>query len=105
RINYVAVFHAEVESVWIVGIIRRGFPGDAFACVLDDACAFGNELRGVNAPAVHAGLPNLDLDGSLPSSCFLCHTRARNHLFSSCCQREFYSSMAPLISRRCWRNV
>ena len=79
-IDYIAVFQSEVESVWIVGIIRRGFPGDAFARVLDDARAFRYGLRGVNTPAVHTGLANFDLHGSLPSSCFLRHTRARSHL-------------------------
>ena len=81
-IYYVAVFQAKVESVWIVGVVRRGFPGNAFACVFDNACAFWNELRGVDAPAVHSGLPNLDLHGSLSSSCFLRHTRARNYLLA-----------------------
>lgn len=74
-INYIAVFQTEVESVWIVVIVGSGFPGDAFACVFDDARAFGNELRGVNALAVHAGLANLDLHGPPPSFAFLRHAQ------------------------------
>src|SRR5215472_6484424 len=35
RIDYFAVFQSEVERVWIVFIVRGGFPGDAFAGVLD----------------------------------------------------------------------
>ena len=41
--------------------------------------AFGNELRGVNPPAVHAGLANLDLHGLLPSFAFLRHTQSWNY--------------------------
>ena len=74
-IDNIAVFQTEVESVWIVGVVRGGFPGDAFARVLDNARAFGNELRGINAPAVHTGRTNLDLYGSLPSFAFLRHTQ------------------------------
>jgi hypothetical protein len=74
-INYIAVFQTEVESVWIVVVVGSGFPGDAFACVLDNARAFGNELRGINASTVHTGLANLDLHGSLPSFAFFRHTR------------------------------
>ena len=77
-INYLAVFQTEVESVWIVHVVGGGFPGDALACVLDDACAFGNELRGVNAPAVHAGLANLDLHDLPRSFAFLRHTQSWN---------------------------
>ena len=55
-IDHIAVFQTEVESVWIVGVVGSGFPGNAFACVLDDTGPFGNELRGVNPPAMHAGL-------------------------------------------------
>jgi hypothetical protein len=77
-IDYIAVFQPEVESVWIVGIVRRGFPADAFALVLDNACAFGNKLRGVNAPTMHTGLANLNLHSSLPSSSFLLHTPSWN---------------------------
>ena len=40
-IDYLAVFQTEVESVWIVDVVGSGFPGDAFACVFDDARAFG----------------------------------------------------------------
>ena len=36
-VNYLAVIQTKVESVWIVGVVGSGFPGDAFACVLDDA--------------------------------------------------------------------
>jgi hypothetical protein len=96
-IDYIAVFQSEIESVWIVGMVWRSFPGNAFACVLDDACAFGNELRGVNASTVHAGLANFDLHGPLPSSSFLRHTRARNHLFVP----NFVASVSPILL---WRR-
>src|SRR5262245_21255782 len=72
-VDYVAVFKTEVESVWIVTVVRGGFPGDAFACVFDNAFAFGNGLRGINAAAVHSGLANLDLNGSPLRFGFHCH--------------------------------
>jgi len=75
-INHIAVFQSEVESVRIVFIVRGGSPGNAFACVLDDARAVGNELRGVNAPPVHARFPNLGLYGSLRTSLFLRHMQS-----------------------------
>src|SRR5438874_9101795 len=78
-IDYIAVFQTEVESVWIVVVIGSGFPGDAFACVLDDPRAFGYELRGVNAPAVHARLANVDLHGPPPSFAFLRHAQSWNY--------------------------
>src|SRR5512132_3338260 len=81
RINYIAVFQTEVESVRIVVVVGGGFPGDAFACVFDDARAFGNELRGVNAPAVHARLANLDLHGPPPSFAFLRHAQSWNYFW------------------------
>src|SRR5206468_5736967 len=84
-IDNIAVFQTEVESVWIVVVVRGGFPGDAFACVLDNARAFGNELRGVNTPAVHTGRTNLDLYGSLPSFAFLRHTPFGIVLTSNVC--------------------
>jgi hypothetical protein len=64
--------------VWIVVVVGSGFPGDAFARVLDDARAFGYQLRGVNAPTMHTGLANLNLHSSLPSSSFLLHTPSWN---------------------------
>ena len=84
-IDYLAVIQTEVESVWIVGVVGSGFPRDAFACVFDDACAFGNELRGINSAAVHAGLANLYLYGSLPSFAFLRHTQCGIVLASNVC--------------------
>jgi hypothetical protein len=84
-IDYIAVFQTEVESVWIVVVVGSGFPGDAFALVLDNARAFGNELRGVNAPAVHTGRTNLDLYGSLSSFAFLRHTQCGIVLASNVC--------------------
>jgi hypothetical protein len=81
RIDYIAVFQPEVESVWIVVVVRGGFPGDAFACVFDDARAFGNEVRGVNAPAMHARLANLDLHASLPSFAFLRLAQSWNYFW------------------------
>jgi hypothetical protein len=79
RIDYLAVFQTEVESVRIFGVVGSGFPGDAFACVFDDARAFGNELRRVNTPAMHAGLANLDFYGPPPSLAFLCHADLWNY--------------------------
>ena len=76
RIDYIAVFQSEVESVWIVIVAGSGFPGDAFACVFNDARAFGNELPGVNASAVDSGLANFDLHGAPPRFAFLRHTQA-----------------------------
>jgi hypothetical protein len=64
-IDYIAVFQPKDESVWTVLVVGGGFPGDAFSRVFDNASAFGNELHRVNAPAVHTGLANLDLYGSL----------------------------------------
>src|ERR1700750_1460270 len=78
-INYLAVFQPKVESVWVVVVIGSGFPGDAFASVFDDAPAFGNELCGVNAPAVNIGPPNLDPNGSLPSPVILRHMLSPRH--------------------------
>src|SRR5437764_1319499 len=78
-IDYIAVFQTEVESVWIVVVIGSGFPGDAFACVLDDPRAFGYELRGANAPAVHVRLANVDLHGPPPSFGFFRHTQSWNY--------------------------
>src|ERR1700745_560006 len=75
-IDYIAVFQSEVESVWIVIVAGGGFPGDAFACVFNDARAFGNEPRGGNAATVHTGFPDLDGGGSLPGFGFLRHTQA-----------------------------
>jgi len=77
-INYIAVFQAEVESVWIVVIIGGGFPRNAFACVFDDAFAFANELRGVNASTMHSRLANLDLHCPLPGFAFLHHAQFWN---------------------------
>lgn len=73
RINYIAVFQSEIESVWIIVVVRGRFPGDMFASVLNNASAFGNKLRGINAAAVHPGLANLDLHGTLPISSSFCH--------------------------------
>ena len=84
-IDYLAVIQTEVESVWIVGVVGSGFPGDALAGVLDDTRAFGNELRGINTPAVHAGLANLYLYGSLPSFAFLRHTQCGIVVGSNVC--------------------
>src|SRR4029077_14146098 len=81
RIDYIAVFQTEVKSVWIVLVVGSGFPGDAFACVLDDARAFWNELRGVNAPAVHARLANFNLHGLPPSFAFLRHIQSWNYFW------------------------
>ena len=49
-----------------------------------------NELRGVNAPAVHAGLANLDLHGPPPSFAFLRHARVVELflVLNSCLRRD-----------------
>jgi len=73
RIDYFAAFEAEIECVRIVLVVGRVFPGDALAGVFDDAGAFGDELRGVNAVTVDAGLANLDPSGWLSSFGFLRH--------------------------------
>src|SRR5437867_428055 len=67
RVDYIAVFQPKVESVWTVLVVGSGFPGDAFAFVLDDAPAFWNELHGVNATTVHTGLANFEPYSSMSS--------------------------------------
>src|SRR4029077_13742596 len=56
RIDYFTVVQAEVECVRIVLVVGSGFPRHALPCVFDDASAFGNELCGVSAATVYAGL-------------------------------------------------
>ncbi len=80
-IDYLAVIQTEVESVWIVFVVGSGFPGDAFTCVFDDSRPFGNELSGVNTPAVHAGFANFELHGAPPSFPFLCHAQFWNYFW------------------------
>ncbi len=72
-IDYLTVIQAKIECVWVVLVVGSGFPGGAFAGVFDNASAFGNELRSVNAPSVHAGLANIEPYGSLSSFVFLRH--------------------------------
>src|SRR5206468_10315572 len=84
-IDYIAVFQTEVESVWIVVVVGSGFPRDAFACVFDDTRAFGNELRGINAPAGHIGLADRDLYRPRPRLAFLRHARRGIALPSNVC--------------------
>ena len=72
-IDYFAVFQAEIERVRVVLVVGSGFPGNALACVFDNASAFGNKLRGVNAATVHGGLPNFDSYGSVSRFAFLRH--------------------------------
>ena len=57
-IDYFAAFEAEIECVRIALVVGSVLPGDALAGVFDDAGAFGDELRGVNAATVHAGTTN-----------------------------------------------
>ena len=64
-IDYFAAFEAEIECVRIVLVIGSAIPGYALARVFDDAGALGDELRGVNAAAVHARLTNLNPPGWL----------------------------------------
>src|SRR5206468_9881041 len=107
-VDNIAVFQPEVESVWIAVVVRGGFPGDALAGVLDNARAFGNELHGVNAPTVDTRRANLDLHGSISSFAFLRHTQCGISSWLLTFNRRLdcrYSSMAPLIFRRCSRNV
>ena len=73
RVDYFAVIQAKIERVRIVLVVGSGFPGGAFAGVFDNASAFGNELRGLNAASVHRGLANLDSYGCLLSFAFLRH--------------------------------
>src|SRR4029450_4405080 len=87
-IDDVAIFQPEVESVWIVGVVGGRFPWDGLPLVFDDAGAFGNDLRGVNAPTVNTGLANFDLHRSLSTFVFLrdircriAHTRGLTDLF------------------------
>jgi hypothetical protein len=56
----ITAFEAEIECVRIVLLVGSALPGAALAGVFDDAGAFGDELRGVNAATVHAGLANID---------------------------------------------
>lgn len=72
-IDYFAVFQAKVERVWIVLVVGSGFPGHPFAGVFDNTSAFGNELHGVNAAPVYAGLADRDSYSSLSTFEFLRH--------------------------------
>ena len=72
-IDYFAVFQAEIEGVRVVFVVGSGFPGNALACVFDNASAFGNKVRGVNAVTVHGGLANFDSYGSVSRFAFLRH--------------------------------
>ena len=58
RIDYLAAFKAEIECMRIVLLVGSALPGAALAGIFDDAGAFGDELRGVNAATVHAGTTN-----------------------------------------------
>src|SRR4030095_7966 len=73
RINYIAVFQPEVESVWTVLVVWGSLPGDAFARVFDNAPAFGDELHGVNAATVHTRFANLDASPLFLAFIFLRH--------------------------------
>ena len=72
-INYFAIFEAEIERVRVVFVVGSGFPGNPLACVFDNASAFGNKLRGVNAAAVHGRLANFDSYDSVSRFAFLRH--------------------------------
>src|SRR5260370_41944363 len=78
RIDYFAAFEAEIECVWIVLDVGSTLPGDALAGVFDNAGALADELRGVNAATVHAGLANIESSGWLSSFGFLRHNRSSN---------------------------
>ena len=72
-IDYFAVFEAEIERVRVVFVVGSGFPGNPLACVFDNASAFGNKLRGVNAATVHCGLADFDSYGAVSRFAFLRH--------------------------------
>jgi hypothetical protein len=72
-IDYFAVFKAEIEGVRVVFVVGSGFPGNALAGVFDNASAFANEMRGINAATVHGGLPNFDSYGSVSRFAFIRH--------------------------------
>ena len=72
-IDYIAVVQTEIESVRIILVVGSGVPGGALASVFNNASAFGNELSGIYAATVYAGLANVDPYGSLSSFVFLCH--------------------------------
>ena len=72
-IDYCSVFEAEIECVRVVFVVGSAIPGYALACIFDDAGAFRNELRAVDAAAVHTRLANLNPDGCLWSFGFPWH--------------------------------
>src|SRR5215217_6860626 len=59
-VNDLTVSEPENECVWIVLVVGRVFPSYALAGVFDNASAFRNEPRGVNAATVHTGFANFD---------------------------------------------
>src|SRR5436305_13484431 len=93
-IDDIAIFQSEVEGVWIVGVVRSAFPGDAFAGVFDDAHAFANEPDRIDAPTMHSRLADFNLDGRRSSSTFFCHTTCRISLALLSHSAGFYSSIA-----------
>ena len=72
-IDYFAVFQAEIEGMRVVFVVGRGFPGDAFAGVFDNASAFGNKLRRVNTATVHGGLADFESYDLVSRFAFLRH--------------------------------
>ena len=69
------VVETENECVWIVLVIGRAFPRYASTGILDNASAFRNEPRGINAPTVYGGLANVDASDCLSRFAFLWHAR------------------------------
>jgi hypothetical protein len=76
-IDYLPVFQAKIECVWIVLVVRSSFPRNTLARVFDNASAFWNELHSVNAATVHAGVANFDLYASLSGVPLLRHVQWR----------------------------
>src|SRR4029453_8181961 len=72
-VDHLAVVEAKIESVWIVLVVGRGFPGDALPRVFDNTSAFGNGLHWVNTVPVHTGLANFNPYGALATFALLRH--------------------------------
>ena len=72
-VDYLTVIQPKIECMRIVLVVGSGFPGGAFPGVFDNASSLRNELHGINAATVHAGLADLEPCGSLSSFMFLRH--------------------------------
>jgi hypothetical protein len=74
-IDYFAVFEAKIEGVRVVFVVGSVSPGNALAGIFDNASAFANEVRGVNAATVHGGLANFDSYGTVSRFASLRHVQ------------------------------